>query len=149
VGLGERANAEMECTRTNIGVKTLGPSLFQLSREVFSKRGSRVMSRQAVDSGAKPVGRIEKELAFGVGVGATSGAKQSTTTVERIKDTRGRTAGGVKQYGPRTPLVFNKRGVAKELTKNFGSRIEQPNLSSAPVSGGGSNEEVNAIIQPP
>jgi hypothetical protein len=35
LGLGERANAEMEGTRTNIGVKTLGPSLFQLSREVF------------------------------------------------------------------------------------------------------------------
>jgi hypothetical protein len=45
------------------------------------------MSRQTVDSGAKPVGRIEKELAFGVR--ATSGAKQSTITVVSIKDTRG------------------------------------------------------------
>jgi hypothetical protein len=33
------------------------------------------MSRQTVDSGTKPGGRIEKELAFGVG--ATSGVRRS------------------------------------------------------------------------
>jgi hypothetical protein len=33
----------------------------------------------------------------------------------------------------RAPLVFNKRGLAKEL-QNFGRRIQQPNLSPGPVS---------------
>jgi hypothetical protein len=45
-------------------------------------------------------------------------------------------------------LVFNERGLAKEMRKNFGRRIEQPNLSSGLVSGGGSNEEENAVKQP-